>query len=109
MSDIITHIEDDAEHYSLTQKNAFSEFEDDIPEDELLRMLEEVKKEVKVKPRKKKEYKYKGKDPGALTFMEPERSLDKRFCKGCYRKFMDIDLKLILSDGDFPIVAEELD
>ena len=105
MSDIITHIEDDAEHYSLTQKNTFSEFEDEIPEDELRKMLIEVEKEVKVKkPRKKKEKS----NPGALTFLEPERSLDKRFCKGCYRKFINIDLKLVLSDGDFPIDAEEL-
>ena len=107
MSDIITHIEDDAEHYSLTQKNTFSEFEDEIPEDELRKMLIEVEKEVKPKPKPKRKPKVKS-NPGALTFLEPERSLDKRFCKGCYRKFINIDLKLVLSDGDFPIDAEEL-
>jgi hypothetical protein len=77
--------------------------DDEIPECELLKMMEEVnadfEKEWKEITATAKEQKRKIHRPKkslewvkwkpAIKFPDCERSVDFRFCKGCWRRFMD--------------------
>lgn len=93
--------------------------EDEIPEYELLKMLEEVQEEeyqkevdaalnaIPEKPSKKPK-KTKG-----VAKVSPctKATFDKTICKMCYRKFMDTNplATAVFTDASFAIVAESLD
>jgi len=71
--------------------------DDEIPECELLKMMEEVDAEFEkeweeitatAKEQKRKIHRPKKEKP-TIKFVDCERSVDFRFCKECHRKFMD--------------------
>ena len=76
--------------------------DDEIPECELLKMMEEVNadfekewKEIETiaKEQNRKIHRSKNskkvKEKPVVKFVDCERSVDFRFCKGCWRRFMD--------------------
>lgn len=104
MTDIITHILDD-----------------EIPECELLKLMEEVDAEFEkeweeitatAKEQKRKIHRPKKlKVNPSIKFVDCERSVDFRFCKECHRKFMDSQpLKgKVFTDASFNMEIEDLD
>jgi len=92
--------------------DVINHIEDEIPEYELLKMLEEVQEEVDAIPEKpKKPTKRKG--VAKVAFVEPcmKATFDKTICKMCYRKFMDTNplATAVFTEADFKIDAETLD
>ena len=104
MTDIITHILDD-----------------EIPECELLKMLKEIEEEwekewkeietIAKEQNRKIHRSKKVKEKLPIRFADCERSVDYRFCKGCWRMFMDSQplQGKVFTDASFNIEIEDLD
>ena len=95
--------------------------DDEIPECELLKMMEEVDAEFEkeweeitatAKEQKRKIHRpKKPKVKPVVRFVDSDRSVDFRFCKECHRKFMDSQpLKgKVFTDASFNMEIEDLD
>ncbi len=119
--------------------DVINHIEDEIPEYELLKMLEEVQEEeyqkevdavlngnsqeeiLDIAKQQNRIAHHKGKTirpkktkgVAKVAFQEPckKATFDKTICKMCYRKFMDINplATAVFTDASFSIVAESLD
>jgi hypothetical protein len=98
--------------------------DDEIPECELLKMMEEVNadfenewKEIETIAKEQNRKIHRSKNPKKvkeklpIRFADCERSVDYRFCKECHRKFMDSQplQGKVFTDASFNIEREDLD